>query len=91
MVYIGTVSHTHKALTLAAIEKGKHVCVEKPAALCLSDVQEMVDAAKAKGVFFFESTPKRINRSAMISSNCLHVCIVFVHLLLVFVLAMEYS
>ncbi len=56
IVYIGTVTITHKALTLAAIAKGKHVCVEKPAAVCLSDVQEMVDAAKAKGVFLMEST-----------------------------------
>ncbi len=56
IVYVGTITTTHKAITLAAIVKGKHVCVEKPAAACLLDVQEMVDAAKAKGVFLMEST-----------------------------------
>ncbi len=72
IVYIGTITTTHKALALAAIDKGKHVCVEKPAALCLSDVQEMVEAAKAKGIFFFESTQKRMSSTIHFSFHFLH-------------------
>ncbi len=55
IVYIGTVSLNHKDLALAAIENGKHVCVEKPAALFFADVKEIADAAKAKGVLLLES------------------------------------
>lgn len=40
----------HKPLALEAIRHGLHVITEKPIALCLTDAQEMYDAADRAGV-----------------------------------------
>lgn len=47
----------HAPLALAALKAGKHVLVEKPFALTLSDAQALVDAATAR------------NRTLMVSQN----------------------
>jgi len=49
-VVIAAPAELHKTLTLEAIAAGKHVYVEKPLALSVSDGEEMRDAAKAAGV-----------------------------------------
>jgi predicted dehydrogenase len=49
-VSIATPGFTHHSLTLAAIERGLHVLVEKPLALSLADAREMRDRAAAAGV-----------------------------------------
>ena len=41
---------THAPLARSALEAGKHVLVEKPFALALSDAQTLVDAAEAGGL-----------------------------------------
>lgn len=41
---------SHAALTKAAVEAGKHVLVEKPVALTLREVDELVEAAATRGV-----------------------------------------
>jgi len=49
-VIIATPNHTHKALALAAIQKGKHVLCEKPLALNAADARQMYEAAVRAGV-----------------------------------------
>ena len=49
-VYIATNNASHAALACAALEAGKHVIVEKPAATSVADAQKMVDLAAAKGL-----------------------------------------
>jgi myo-inositol 2-dehydrogenase/D-chiro-inositol 1-dehydrogenase len=45
-----TPSHTHREIALAAIEKGKHLLLEKPMAITLEDCRAIVTAAQARGV-----------------------------------------
>ncbi len=40
----------HAALSIEAIEAGKHILCEKPLATCYADAKEMADIAKQKGV-----------------------------------------
>ncbi len=49
LVYIGTPSRLHKAHACAALERGKHVLIEKPMAVTLDEADEMIEtAARAK-------------------------------------------
>jgi predicted dehydrogenase len=50
VVSITTPNSFHKEMTLAAIAAGKHVHCEKPLAPTLTEAQEMLKAAEAKGV-----------------------------------------
>ncbi|KWX67912.1 Gfo/Idh/MocA family protein [Mycobacterium sp. NAZ190054] len=50
VVYIASPNALHAPHTLAAVEAGKHVLVEKPMALERADAHAMVDAAAANGV-----------------------------------------
>ncbi|CAK0866616.1 unnamed protein product [Prorocentrum cordatum] len=59
VVYIGTITSTHKDLTLRAIAAGKHVVCEKPLAETLADAEEMYRAAEAKGVMLQEGMWQR--------------------------------
>ena len=54
-VYIATLHPWHKEWALKAIAAGKHVLCEKPLTLNLADTQEVVAAAKAKGVLLMEA------------------------------------
>ncbi len=49
-VTVTTPPETHKPLVMEAIEAGLHVVCDKPFAPTLADAEEMVEAAKAKGV-----------------------------------------
>ena len=49
-VYIATNNASHAALACAALEAGKHVIVEKPAATNVADAEKMVALAAAKGL-----------------------------------------
>jgi len=53
--------YLHKSMTLAAIEKGFNVLVEKPMALKVEDAQEMIDAANKKGVKLYVVKQNRFN------------------------------
>lgn len=48
-VAISTPAHTHFTLAKAALERGKHVLVEKPLALSSAEAEELVELARARG------------------------------------------
>jgi 1,5-anhydro-D-fructose reductase (1,5-anhydro-D-mannitol-forming) len=50
IVYIASPNALHAEHTVAAVQAGKHVLVEKPMALSVTDGQVMVDAASSAGV-----------------------------------------
>ena len=50
VVYIATPTPCHTAHALMAIDRGKHVVVEKPMALTLADADAMIQAAERRGV-----------------------------------------
>ena len=54
IVYVGSVNFTHKEICLKAINEGKHVLCEKPMSMNSNDQEEVLQAAKSKGVFFME-------------------------------------
>jgi len=49
LVSICLPTHLHREVTIAALEAGKHVLVEKPIALTLEDADAMIAAAKQAG------------------------------------------
>lgn len=54
VVYIATPHGTHREIALDAIRHGKHILIEKPAALARGEVEEIREAAAAAGVFAME-------------------------------------
>jgi predicted dehydrogenase len=52
-VSICTPHPLHAPMTLAAVNAGKHVLVEKPIALSVDEATQMIEAAEAKGVTLF--------------------------------------
>lgn len=55
VVYIATPHPQHRDVALAAIDNGKAVLVEKAFTATLDGAQQVVDAARAKGVFAMEA------------------------------------
>ena len=55
VIYIATPHAQHKAIALAAIAAGKAVLVEKAFTATLAGAQEVIDAARANGVFAMEA------------------------------------
>ena len=53
VVDICTPTHLHAAMTVKALEAGKHVICEKPMALNPAECQTMIDAAAANGKLLF--------------------------------------
>ena len=50
IIDIATPSHTHREIAVAAMEKKKHVLLEKPMAITLEDCKAIVAAARKHGV-----------------------------------------
>ncbi|WP_022882840.1 Gfo/Idh/MocA family protein [Gryllotalpicola ginsengisoli] len=55
VVYVASTHNAHLELALLAIEAGKHVLVEKPAAFTADQAQRMHDAARDAHVFLMEA------------------------------------
>lgn len=54
-VYIPLPNHLNREWTIRAAKAGKHVLCEKPAALLVKELHEMVDACKENKVIFMEA------------------------------------
>jgi len=54
-VYIPLPQHLHAEYTIRAARAGKHVLVEKPAALSVAELDRMEAACRASGVLFMEA------------------------------------
>jgi predicted dehydrogenase len=54
-VYVASTHNAHLELALLAIDAGKHVLVEKPAGFSAAEAEQMLQAARAKGVFLMEA------------------------------------
>jgi myo-inositol 2-dehydrogenase/D-chiro-inositol 1-dehydrogenase len=50
LIDIATPSHTHREVALAAMQKGRHVLLEKPMAITLDDCKAIVACARDHGV-----------------------------------------
>lgn len=61
-VYIPLPQHLHREYTVKAAQAGKHVLVEKPAALSCQELTEMLDACRSNGVLFMEAFMYRFMR-----------------------------
>ncbi|KAF2328222.1 Gfo/Idh/MocA family protein [Flavobacterium daemonense] len=55
IIYIATPHDSHAALSIKALESGKHVLCEKPIALSYSDAVRMIEASKKNKKFFMEA------------------------------------
>jgi predicted dehydrogenase len=62
-VTIATPDHLHREMALYALEKGKHVLVEKPMDLTTSGCQEMVDLAGKKALLLQVDFHKRYDQN----------------------------
>ncbi|GAA3225962.1 Gfo/Idh/MocA family oxidoreductase [Actinocorallia longicatena] len=61
VVYVATTHPHHREHALLAIEAGKAVLIEKPVCLNAADAREVLDAARAAGVFAMEAMWMRLN------------------------------
>lgn len=59
LIAITTSSHTHAALSIAALQAGKHVLVEKPLALSIQDARTAAAEAKNRGLILAVSLQTR--------------------------------
>ena len=55
VVYVPVPHDAHKVLAIRALNAGKHVLVEKPAAVCAEDFREMAACAQRNGRFLMEA------------------------------------
>jgi len=63
VVYIATPHNSHAELSMAAMNKGKHVLCEKPLATNYNDAQRMFQCAADNKVFIMEALWSRFNPS----------------------------
>ncbi|MEA1786278.1 Gfo/Idh/MocA family oxidoreductase [Arenibacter sp. GZD96] len=63
VVYIATPHNSHEALSIAAMEHGKHVLCEKPMGVTRTQVERMVASSVKNGVFLMEALWSRFNPS----------------------------
>jgi len=55
IVYVNTTHNTHAAITINALNSGKHVLCEKPMSTSETDVGQMIEAAKNNNRFLMEA------------------------------------
>ncbi|GAB2684593.1 Gfo/Idh/MocA family oxidoreductase [Mucilaginibacter koreensis] len=53
-VYIATLPDSHKQYSIAALQAGKHVLCEKPSALYVSELEEILTVARQQKLLFME-------------------------------------
>ncbi len=70
-VYVATPHSHHEAVTLLALEAGKHVLCEKPFALNAAQATRMADAARSRGLFAMEALWSRFLPSYRLAADLL--------------------
>ncbi len=55
IAYVGVIAPQHYKVVKLMLHAGKHVLCEKPLGIDIKQVKEMLDLAKAKGLFFMEA------------------------------------
>lgn len=55
IIYVATTHNFHYENALLAMEHGKHVLIEKPLTVNAAEAQELIDTARAKGLFLMEA------------------------------------
>lgn len=68
-VLVSTPNYTHKELVIAALNAGKNVIVEKPAALSVAEFDEMVAASKENHVLFTAHQNRRWDKDFCIAKK----------------------
>lgn len=63
VIYIASTHNHHEALSIAAMNHGKHVLCEKPLGVNLNQVKNMIACAERNKVFFMEALWSRFNPS----------------------------
>lgn len=61
-VVINLPNHLHHAVCLAALERGKHVCCEKPLTLELEQAEQLAREARRRGLTLLTAFHRRYNR-----------------------------
>lgn len=61
VVYIATPHRSHAALSISALEAGKHVVCEKPVAINAAEALAIIEASRKHGRFFMEALWTRFN------------------------------
>jgi len=69
IISIATESGYHPEISIYAMNKGKHVIVEKPMALSIEDADRMIAAAKENNVKLCVSHQNRFNKSVQMLRN----------------------
>ena len=64
-VSVCTANHTHAAITIQALQAGKHVLCEKPMATTVEDCQEMVTTGKKSGKILVIGQNQRLTKTHM--------------------------
>jgi dihydrodiol dehydrogenase / D-xylose 1-dehydrogenase (NADP) len=59
IVYIGAIHTQHVRLCKLALHGGKHVLCEKPLGMNVKETKEILELAKAKGLFLMEAVWSR--------------------------------
>lgn len=71
LVSICTPHHLHKTQSIAALEAGKHVLVEKPMALTTDDAKAMIEVAKKEGKKLYVMKQNRFNVPITLTKDAL--------------------
>ena len=64
-------NHLHHPMCLLAAKAGKHVITEKPAALTVKELDEMIKACRDAGVFFTVHQNRRWDRDMLIAKKAI--------------------
>jgi len=72
VVSVCTPHHLHKSMSIDAMERGKHVLVEKPMAISSADAHEMIAKSKELGVKLFVVKQNRYNVPVILTTKAIN-------------------
>src|SRR5438309_9648770 len=74
-VFIGTRHHLHASLVIAALERGKHVFVEKPLYVNEAELDQISEAYARSGRLLTVGFNRRFSPSPGIAPSCLRTAL----------------